>query len=497
MKKLTLQDMKKLAVERDGEFLSKEYINSKIKHRWRCSEGHEWEASPEKIRYGRWCPYCAHQIPLTIEEMHQLARSQGGKCLSNKYVNARTKLRWQCAKGHKWENSPDQVKNRSQWCRVCAGKEKLTIEEMHKIATKRGGKCLSKKYINHKTKLVWQCKKRHQWEAPPVDIRNKGTWCPTCVGKRPSIEELQRLAIKRGGRCLSKKYVSSVANLAWQCNHGHKWKARPANIRQGQWCPECMNSTSEDICKKFFEHIFKKKFPKKRPEWLINSDGNRMELDGHCEELMLAFEYNGKQHYEKNLFIKDKDAINRRIKDDEIKQWLCKKRGISLIVVSYKVSFSQMYDFIISTCRKGKISIPVHEKPNYKDFTIYKTDKITELNDLVRERGGKCLSRNYINETEPLQWKCKFGHEWNATPNTIRQGHWCLSCSGTKKLTLADMKKLAVNRGGKCLSNKYVNAQSKLRWQCFQGHVWETTPSHIRSKGSWCPVCAMQKRRKG
>ena len=37
---------------------------------------------------------------LTIEQMQALARKHRGKCFSKRYVNNRTKLRWQCAKGH-------------------------------------------------------------------------------------------------------------------------------------------------------------------------------------------------------------------------------------------------------------------------------------------------------------------------------------------------------------------------------------------------------------
>jgi len=32
--------------------------------------------------------------------MQQVAKKRGGKCLSEKYVNAKTKLEWECRKGH-------------------------------------------------------------------------------------------------------------------------------------------------------------------------------------------------------------------------------------------------------------------------------------------------------------------------------------------------------------------------------------------------------------
>jgi len=44
--------------------------------RWRCAEGHEWSALPERIRRGAWCPMCAGR---TIEGMQALAaRHQTG-----------------------------------------------------------------------------------------------------------------------------------------------------------------------------------------------------------------------------------------------------------------------------------------------------------------------------------------------------------------------------------------------------------------------------------
>ena len=58
-----------------------------------------------------------------------------------------------------------------------------TIEDMQKIAENRDGECLSKEYINNDSKLTWQCKDGHQWEASPSRIK-LGHWCPSCVRKK-------------------------------------------------------------------------------------------------------------------------------------------------------------------------------------------------------------------------------------------------------------------------------------------------------------------------
>ena len=79
----------------------------------------------------------------SIEDMQKLAESKGGKCLSKKYVNNETKLKWQCKEGHIWETTPSKIINSGRWCHICAGNLPLTIEEMHEIARERRGLCLS------------------------------------------------------------------------------------------------------------------------------------------------------------------------------------------------------------------------------------------------------------------------------------------------------------------------------------------------------------------
>ena len=122
---------------------------------------------------------------LTIEEMQQIAKERGGECLSKKYINAHTKLKWQCNNGHSWDNTPFHIKQ-GQWCPYCYGRYQ-TLEDMQKIANERGGQCLSEKYFNSKTKLKWRCKKEHEWEATPEHIK-EGTWCPICARNRKTVK---------------------------------------------------------------------------------------------------------------------------------------------------------------------------------------------------------------------------------------------------------------------------------------------------------------------
>ncbi len=169
--------------------------------------------------------------------MRNLAQNHGGKCLSSAFLNAHTKLLWECDEGHKWEATPDSIR-RGTWCPQCRGSKKHTIEKMQQVAKDRGGKCLSKMYINNSSKLLWECHKGHQWEAVYSSIK-RGSWCPVCRSTKHTIEDMHQLAKENGGKCLSSQYVNLRTAILWECKNGHRWKAQARRIKEGSWCREC------------------------------------------------------------------------------------------------------------------------------------------------------------------------------------------------------------------------------------------------------------------
>lgn len=59
------------------------------------------------------------------------------------------------------------------------------------------------------------------------------------------------------------------------------------------------------------------------------------------------------------------------------------------------------------------------------------------------------------------------------------------------ELDIADMKKAAEFRGGKCLSDNMTKGDlfTKLEWECQFGHRFEMTPNSVLKGGHWCPEC--------
>ncbi|MCX6815303.1 MAG: hypothetical protein NT120_00435, partial [Candidatus Aenigmarchaeota archaeon] len=182
---------------------------------------------------------------ITIEEIQKIAQKKGGKCLSEIYVNSKKKIKLQCKEGHTWKSRPSHIKE-GRWCPFCANFVKLTIGEMQNIAKSRNGKCLSESYTNSHTKLKWQCKEGHIWYAKPSHIKG-GTWCPYCQRRKITIEELQEIAKSRNGKCLSENYSANQTKLKWQCSKGHIWEAVPSSVKYGCWCPYCSHHVSLTI----------------------------------------------------------------------------------------------------------------------------------------------------------------------------------------------------------------------------------------------------------
>lgn len=112
------------------------------------------------------------------------------------------------------------------------------------------------------------------------------------------------------------------------------------------------------------------------------------------------------------------------------------------------------------------------------------------LKIIATQRNGMCLSSEYSDSKSKLIWQCKEGHQWKASLTSIKHAKsWCPVCAGNKKLDMAQVKQLAELKGGKCLSGDYRNSKIKLLWQCEKGHQWYASTFSIKIRNSWCPVC--------
>ena len=256
----------------DYDYSEVEYVLSNKNVIINCKIHKErFEKMPSKMLAGTGnCKKCIKSKPKsnkrkTIDDMHSLAKSKGGKCLSNEYINAHQYLIWECKEGHQWEAKYNKIQQGS-WCKKCAVKrtansQRDNIENAKKLAKTKGGICLSDIYENARKPLKWKCALGHVWEASYYSVKgnklDKGSWCKICnIGNERIIDKAIQFAKDKGGKCLSKTMKNSHETLKWECENGHYFENNYNNIlHKGQWCRECSNEerrfTLEELILKF------------------------------------------------------------------------------------------------------------------------------------------------------------------------------------------------------------------------------------------------------
>jgi hypothetical protein len=295
----------------------------------------------------------------TLNDCVEFAINKNGVCLSIAYINSRSKLHWECKFGHTWDATFKAIK-RGHWCPHCAIlKRSLSIDDCNAMAKENNGKCLSKEYINNGTKLLWQCELGHQWHSTFTLIKNQKTWCPICSGNvKLTLDDCINAALINGGRCLSQEYNNIMEYMLWECSIGHRWQTSFNRIRNSNsWCPICA-TTQLFECQKY----------------AIKNNG-----------LCLSVEYN------------------------------CKTK------IKWRCEFGHMWESFFS-CIKGKNSWCPECAGNIK-YTLDDCVAVALLN------GGKCLSSIYNNVKENMIWQCKNNHIWEAAFTNIKKRTWCPYCA--------------------------------------------------------------------
>lgn len=204
------------------------------------------------------------------------------------------------------------------------------------------------------------------------------------------------------------KNKHSVINV--QCKNNHIFEQQLNNIIYNSGnCPLCVNNNkliTENICKQIFELIFNDTFNKTRSlPWLINKDGNYIELDGYNDKLKIAFEYNGIQHYKYiTFFHKTINDFNKLQTHDKLKTKLCKNNNIKLIIIPYTVK--NLLEYIYNQLDINKI------KYTKKDIKIenyvfrYQDDKNSQIDHFIKDSKWERIT-NYMYAREHITLQCK------------------------------------------------------------------------------------------
>lgn len=451
-----------------------------------------------------------------LAEVQQIATEKGGVCLSAEYINNRTPLKFRCKDGHEWSATPNTIVSQGSWCLLCSHKKHgesqraSTLKKLQRVVEEKGGQLLSP-YTLSNEKHRFRCKEGHEWDTLPSSVQ-RGHWCPYCKGcngRNPEfeLETIKRIAAAKGGQCLSEQYVHINHPLRFRCTDGHEWETTPGNVKSGTWCPQCFNVT-EALVRQFFEAVFEVEFPNTAPAWLQSPNRGRCVLDGYNEQLRMAFEYHGLQHFQHvdyfHKYVKpgSKTLLEQQERDAYVRL-ACEANDVLLIEVLPLPNRFTQAEFIAHVRRaieaKRGSDIPESAIVRYSQLPA-RASKLQQIKAIAESQGGACLSTKYVSSISKMMFRCAKGHEFEAIPKTVQKGHWCQQCgfettASKRRLSIEYFKSLAMQRGGECLSIEYANTSTQLKFRCRIGHEWETAAANARA-GKWCPQCAAVERGK-
>jgi hypothetical protein len=382
-------------------------------------------------------------------------------------------------------------------------KRAAQFEKFKAYAVEKGGVLLSTEYTGAHSKLDFRCAKGHSFSSSPANMWHGKTWCKKCsaansrnqfMSGRNFLAELQEIARQRGGAVLSPEYIRSDVKLRFACADGHEWDSRPNDVRRGTWCPSCSNKT-EGLVRRYLECRFGQPMPSRRLPWLVDQEGKQRVLDGYSEEMQLAFEYHGVQHFEHTKFFHTHKTLEQQQVRDAFVREACAAAGVVLLEIPSLPDGYTQADFIahMDVLLRTVPVLPPEAPGGVEQFLAMpeRISKLTESQEMAAALGGKCLSTKFMSSNSKLTWECAKGHRWDAIPKTVKKGHWCPFCSNCRRESpLEDLQAYAREKGGVCHSTVYVNNNTPMRFSCKHGHDFESVPTSIWDQKSWCPVCS-------
>jgi hypothetical protein len=240
------------------------------------------------------------------------------------------------------------------------------------------------------------------------------------------LARLRRAVARHGGTIVSPRYLGCDSRMRFRCRQGHEWWTLAGNVVHGCWCTMC-------------EH------------------GRRVERAAQ-----------------------KKARVLRRL------QTKVKWRGGEIVPPGY----SNYHTPVPLRCARGHAWAPLVKGVLDGGWCpiCVEEDLLDDLRALAERRGGECLALSCRSGYERLAWRCVQGHRFVKSGNSVKAGKWCGKCRGTLKGDIDQMRRMARERGGECLSQRYLGVASKLRWRCREGHEWSAVPGSV-IHGTWCPTC--------
>lgn len=513
-----LKIIKEIAESKGGKLLSTVYVDCEKNLEFVDKDGNLFKKPAIRIKKNEWSPFENGKVinnpEYHLNELRKIAESKGGKLISTEYINGRTKLELEDKNGKRFFMRGTDIR-RNHWSPYEQNQVKndpeYHLDILRKIAESKGGKLISTEYLGAKVKLEFEDSKQRRFFMTPDDVKGKeGRWSGYESGNvynNPEyhFNEIKKIAESKSGKVISKNYINAKTKMEFENIFGRRFFCSPNQIKRGVWSHFEVINLSEERCRQCIEFIFEKKFPNvwgiiKKPK-----TKRSMQFDGYNKELNMAFEYQGEQHYSweqsrGKTEEKKKQNFEKILKNDMEKLNLCKEKNIYLITIKYFENFKEDIQYLEHVINELKLlnnevinsylSIVENKKNEFKiDYTKLPTNEkyLEPLREIAKNKGGKLISTQYINNNTKLEFEDKNGNRFFRKPGEvkdIRNPRWSpyeLQKIRVPEYKLNEIKKFIESKGGKLISKEYINAKSKIEFEDKNGKQFCKKPCHIKN----------------
>lgn len=192
-------------------------------------------------RFGNGNPYTIDNIKLWLK-----LNNKEIELLSDTYISAKSKLRWQCKnnKIHIFESTWDCIRNTTQGCGLCSGKTKYNTDIFKdKVKEILPDIEVIGEYEDIYSDIKCKCLIHNEIFVTTARYLLKGHGCKTCSNLTVyTIDTFKEKlsSINKDVEVLDDKYINNSTPLKCKCRrHNVTWHPTPANLFRGSGCMEC------------------------------------------------------------------------------------------------------------------------------------------------------------------------------------------------------------------------------------------------------------------
>ena len=120
-----------------------------------------------------------------------------------------------------------------------------------------------------------------------------------------------------------------------------------------------------------------------------------------------------------------------------------------------------------------------------------------EVKQIIENKGGIIISKEYTKAAIPIEFKCKNNHSCKKTRNQLKTGEFCNIFKRNKETNIYYQfyKNLIEKKDGKLIKLNYINVNSLVDYNCENGHLNKVVVERIKYD-YWCKECTKEDKQK-